>query len=93
VNDFNRVIEDIINEHGHGNVAFLKVDGQRIRALSQRYKISSYPKFIAVKGGSDGNRYEVFGGSSRTYDNLRQWVLGLMGSSASHHATLAETGE
>ena len=77
MNDFNDVVDEIKAEHGD-LVAFLKIDGQKIRQLSQRYKVSSYPKFLAVMPNSNGNRYKVFAEGQRTYDNIKKWVLSFL---------------
>ena len=48
LDDFNRLIEDMTSWYGEDKVAFLKVDGNKVRKLVELYKVPSYPSFIAV---------------------------------------------
>lgn len=80
LDDFNQLIDELTEMYGPEEVAFLKVNGQVVTSISSKYKVHSYPKFIALKPNSEGNRYEVFGGATRTYENLRKWMLDLMGN-------------
>lgn len=78
LNDFNKIIDDFSKPHLRDKVAFLKIDGPAVRQFSQRYKITSYPKFIALQPDTDGNRFSVFGGAKRSYDTLKDWINGLL---------------
>ena len=46
--DFNSIVEDMTKWYGTESIAFIKIDGTRIREFSRRYKISSYPKFLVI---------------------------------------------
>jgi thiol-disulfide isomerase/thioredoxin len=48
MDDFNRLITDMNTWYGPEKVAFIKVDGNKIRKLQELYKVPSYPSFVAV---------------------------------------------
>jgi hypothetical protein len=48
LDDFNSIVEDMTKWYGSESIAFIKIDGTRIREFSRRYKISSYPKFLVI---------------------------------------------
>jgi len=60
-------------------VAFLKIDGTKVKDFSKRYKISSYPKFLAIYPNKEGLEYTVFRSSPRDYNEFKKWMVGVMG--------------
>lgn len=77
--DFNRIVEDFEGDEDlRDKVAFIKIEGPAIRQFAQRYKVSSYPKFIALQPGTNGDRYSIFGGAKRNYDTLKKWIYDLL---------------
>ncbi len=77
--DFNQIIEDMTKWYGTESIAFIKVDGTRVREFSRRYKISSYPKFLVIYPGTDGSEYSIFKAPSRDYANFKKWMLDVVG--------------
>lgn len=78
VDDFNRLIGDMNVMYGKDKVAFVKIDGNSLRRLSDMYKVPSYPHFVAVIPNSAGKTYTAFKYSPRNYDTLKQWMLEIM---------------
>jgi len=65
---------------GADRVAFLKIDGQSVTSLSRKYGISSYPSFIYLKAGSNGEVGSVFSTNPRNYDTFKAWMLQSVGN-------------
>ena len=76
--DFNKLIEDAESWFGNETIAFLKVDGQLVWQLSQRYQVIYFPHFVAIAPGKNGDELTHFKGSDRNYQTLKQWVLEFM---------------
>ena len=79
LDDFNSIVEDMTKWYGADQVAFLKIDGTKVKDFSRRYKISSYPKFIALYPNKEGLEFTVFRASPRDYDQFKKWMVGIMG--------------
>ena len=54
LDDLNRLIEDMNHWYGPEKVEVLKIDGERIKSLSSKYSVQSYPHFIAIAPNSGG---------------------------------------
>ena len=65
--------------YGSEQVAFLKIDGTKVKDFSRRYKISSYPKFIALYPNKEGLEFTVFRASPRDYEQFKKWMVGILG--------------
>lgn len=76
--DFNRLINEMTAIYGADKVAFIKVDGNKIRKLSELYKVPSYPYFVAVIPNTQGKTYSVFKTQPRNYDTIKQWMLDIL---------------
>ena len=70
-------VEEVMQERYEGEIAFLKVDGPVVKQLSSLYHIQSYPSYIAIKEGTNGQNFEKFTGS-RTKAGLSSWIDKLM---------------
>eukprot|EP00347_Sterkiella_histriomuscorum_P004168 403361493 len=79
LDDFNRLINDMNAWYGTDKVAFLKVDGVKIKKLSEMYKVPSYPHFVVVIPNTQGKTYTAFKYTPRNYDTLKKWMLEVMG--------------
>lgn len=60
---------------GKDKVAFLKVDGNLVPALSRLYDVPYYPYFVYIAPQTDGEVKSVFNRSPRDYDNFKAWML------------------
>ena len=76
--DFNRIIDDFTGWYGVDQVAFLKVDGQIIWELAQRYQIMKFPAFIAIAPKS-AEAKSVFKNPQRNYETLKMWLSEVIG--------------
>lgn len=65
-------MDDISSLYGE-NVAFLKVDGQNIHQISDKYGVESYPTFVYVKPNTKGLKAVMFRGE-RTYPGMLSWM-------------------
>ena len=76
--DFNRIIDDFTGWYGADQVAFLKVDGQIIWELAQRYQVMYFPAFIAIAPKS-AEAKSVFKNPQRNYETLKMWLSEVIG--------------
>ena len=76
--DFNKLIEDTESWFGKEAMAFLKVDGQLVWQMAQRYQVMYFPHFVAIGPGKNGDELTHFKGADRNYQTLKQWVLEVM---------------
>ena len=69
--DFNKLIVDTESWFGKEAVAFLKVDGQLVWQLSQRYQVIYFPHFVAIAPDKNGDELAHFKGADRNYQTLK----------------------
>ena len=79
VDDFNRIKEDAERWYGADKVAFLKVDGNLVWDVSNRYQVMYYPHFTAIAPNTGGQEHSHFRNAIRNYETLKEWVLEVMG--------------
>lgn len=53
--DWNRISDDMLEWYGSEHVAFVKIDGNRVPQLSQKYGIMYFPHVNALKPHSNGD--------------------------------------
>ena len=73
--EWNRIVDDFTAKYGDA-VTFLKVDGIADRFISQRYEVQSYPTFILIEGGTNGDVFHPWRANHRTYDGMKVWLEG-----------------
>jgi thioredoxin-related protein len=71
--EWNQIVDDMTLMYGDQNVAFLKVDGQNIYQVSNKYGVESYPTFVYVKPNTKGLKAVMFRGD-RTYAGMMSWM-------------------
>lgn len=57
LDDFNRIIKDMTEWYGAEKVAFVKIDGTKIRKLADLYSVPSYPHFVGVLPNTNGKSF------------------------------------
>jgi thiol-disulfide isomerase/thioredoxin len=75
--EWNRIVDDFTAKYGDA-IQFLKVDGIAERYISQRYNVQSYPTFILIEGGTNGDSFHAWRANHRTYDGMKQWIEGFV---------------
>jgi len=63
--------------YGEDNVAFVKVDGNRIYEIGNKYDVHSFPTFIYLTPNTKGMKAIQFKGN-RSYDSMRKWMVKLL---------------
>lgn len=76
--DWNRVVEDMKAELGD-KIQFLKVDGTSDRHTADRYDIESFPSFVALVPGTNGDEWVEWHPVARNYANMKKWIKALLG--------------
>ena len=75
--DWNRVVEDMKAELGD-KIQFLKVDGTDDRHTADRYDIESFPSFVALVPGTNGDEWVEWHPVARNYANMKKWIKALL---------------
>jgi hypothetical protein len=73
--DWNRIVEDFTAWFGNDKVAFLKIDGSLVPAISRKYNVPYYPYIVYIEPASNGNVASAFNKNPRDYNNLKKWIL------------------
>lgn len=77
--------------YGEDKVAFVKIDGNKIRKLADMYKVPSYPFFVGVVPNTNGKTFSAFKYSPRNYDTMKKWMLEIMGNTPLRSSVQTET--
>ncbi|CDW79892.1 thioredoxin domain-containing protein [Stylonychia lemnae] len=80
MDDFNRIVEDMTEWYGPEQVLFLKIDGPYNRDISFQFRVGGYPTIYSVLPNTNGAPHQQFSAFPRNYDNLKKWMLEIMGS-------------
>ena len=81
LDDFNRIIDDFTAWYGSDQIAFLKIDGQIVYELSQRYSVMSFPTFLVIAPNSGAEIKSQFRHPQRNYETLKDWLIEIIGDS------------
>eukprot|EP00353_Schmidingerella_taraikaensis_P013226 CAMPEP_0185577976 /NCGR_PEP_ID=MMETSP0434-20130131/11615_1 /TAXON_ID=626734 ORGANISM="Favella taraikaensis, Strain Fe Narragansett Bay" /NCGR_SAMPLE_ID=MMETSP0434 /ASSEMBLY_ACC=CAM_ASM_000379 /LENGTH=133 /DNA_ID=CAMNT_0028195681 /DNA_START=70 /DNA_END=471 /DNA_ORIENTATION=- len=71
--DWNRVVAEMKAEYGD-KIQFLKVDGTSDRHTAHRYSIQSFPSFVMLEPGTDGDKWTEWNPVQRNYANMKKWI-------------------
>lgn len=74
---WNKIVDEFKAEYGD-KIQFLKVDGTEDRYTADRYGIKSFPSFIVLQPGTDGDRWLKWSPQHRDYASMKKWIKGLV---------------
>lgn len=75
--DWNKIVDEITATYGEENVIFIKVDGQKVYQVSDKYGVQSFPTFIYVEPNTKGLKAIMFQGN-RTYQAFKGWITKIL---------------
>lgn len=71
------LVNDITQMYGAENVEFVKIDGNKVYAPSQKYSVQSFPTFVYVQPNTRGMKAILFRGD-RSYENMKAWMMKIL---------------
>ena len=60
MDEFNRIVGDMIEWYGPEKVLFLKIDGPHNRDVAFKFKVNSYPAFFSILPNTQGNPHKEY---------------------------------
>lgn len=80
MDDYNRLIDDLLEWYGPEKVDFVAVDGPNAREFGVYFQAYSYPTFTSVIPEKGAVPHLRFSTSPRNYETLKAWALQVMGN-------------
>ena len=56
------------------HIQFIKVDGQADFETAERYEIESFPTFIILSPGSQGEKWDTWNPRHRDFAGMKRWI-------------------
>ena len=73
---WNKIVEEFQAEYGD-QIRFMKVDGTIDSDTADRFEIESFPSFVALAPGTDGELWQPWEPQNRDYISMKKWIKSL----------------